>query len=112
MGTRSCTGALPYRRLALAEPMHELAADHARAATRERDHLERAHHELCSALTILRSNVALVRVELQEEKDPASRASVQRHLSELDGAVDRLLGLAVQMRAWHGESGLDARDHE
>lgn len=71
------------------------------ASPREQEHLETAHHEICTALTVLQSNVELVRVELRHERDPATHVTVQRHLSELDLAVDRLKRLAVQMRAWH-----------
>lgn len=77
------------------------------AFSREIHHLERAHEELCTAITVLRSNVELVRVELRREADAEStRVVIQRHLSELDLAFDRLRCLAQQMRAWHH----DARD--
>ena len=64
-------------------------------------YLEAAHHEICTALTVLQSNVELVRVELRREADPSIRITVQRHLSELDLAVDRLRRLAASMRTWH-----------
>lgn len=71
------------------------------ASAREQAHLEGAHHEICSALTVLRSNVELVRIELREDTDPGTRVAVHRHLTELDAAVDRLQRLAVAMKAWH-----------
>lgn len=86
------------------EPPHPDGA----ASHRERERLEQAHHEICTALTVLRSNVDLVRVELRAEPaDPASQVVVQRHLSELDLAVDRLRRLAIQMRAWHENDTID-----
>lgn len=71
------------------------------AADLEREHLERAHHEICTALTVLRTNVELVRVELRHEPGTAAQAHVQAHLVELDLAVDRLRRLASTMRGWH-----------
>lgn len=71
------------------------------ASPQEKEHLERAHHEICTALTVLRSNVELVRVELIHARDPAAHIIIHRHLSELDLAVDRLHRLATQMRSWH-----------
>lgn len=67
----------------------------------ERAHLEQAHHEICTALTVLRSNVELVRVNLREEADRSAQVEIHRHLGELDMAVDRLSDLAARMRAWH-----------
>ena len=67
----------------------------------EQEHLETAHHEICTALTVLQSNVDLVRVELRHEEDPAQFVTIERHLTELDLAVDRLKRLAKQLRTWH-----------
>ena len=78
------------------------------ATPREQEHLETAHHEICTALTVLRSNVELVRVELRHEGDPSTHVTVQRHLTELDMAVERLKRLAAQMRTWHGGGPTDA----
>ena len=72
------------------------------ASAQEREHLERAHDEICTALTVLRSNLELVRVEITREHDPAAHPELHRHLGELDVALERLRGLARQMRAWHG----------
>jgi len=74
---------------------------HDAASSREREHLERAHDEICTALTVLRSNVELVRVELRNDPNAPTQVLVQRHLTELDLAVDRLKRLALEMRAWH-----------
>lgn len=73
----------------------------ATATPQEKEHLERAHHEICTALTVLRSNVELVRAELRHDAGPATQLAVHAHLTELDGAVDRLKRLTVQLRAWH-----------
>lgn len=67
-------------------------------------HLVRAHYEICTALMVLRSNVALVRVELRETAPAEVRVAVQTHLSELDLAVDRLRRLAAEMRGWHSDA--------
>jgi len=71
------------------------------ASAPERAHLEHAHHEIRTALTVLQSNVELVRVQLRLDADPSTRLVLHRHLSELDLAVERLRRLATQMRAWH-----------
>lgn len=68
---------------------------------REQSPMERAHQELCTALTALRSNVELVRIELRPGRAPDTREMVAAHLSELDRAVDRLERLAHDMRSWH-----------
>jgi hypothetical protein len=71
----------------------------------ERAHLERAHEELCTALTALRSNVELARIELRHVDAPESRGSAAiAHLAEVETAVARLEGLAREMRAWHDGS--------
>lgn len=80
-----------------------------RASPQEMEHLERAHHEICTALTVLRSNVELVRVELRHDAEPSTHVAVQRHLTELDLAVDRLNRLAAQMRAWHAGEPVDPK---
>lgn len=67
----------------------------------DRSELELAHQELCTALTALRSNVELVRIELRPDRAPEARQMVAAHLSELDLAVDRLERLARDMRQWH-----------
>lgn len=74
---------------------------------REQEHLETAHHEICTALTVLQSNVELVRVELRHEGDPGTHVTIQRHLTELDMAVERLRRLAEQMRSWHRSDAID-----
>lgn len=69
------------------------------ATLREQEHLEEAHHEICTALTVLQSNVELVRVELRHQAD--TRVAVQRHMNELEQGLERLKQLAAQMRVWH-----------
>lgn len=95
-----------------AHPMPAQGAQEAEASPLEREHLERAHDEICTALTVLRSNVDLVRAELAREADgeahPAVDPAVERHLRELDMALDRLRGLARQMRVWHGPGPVGA----
>jgi hypothetical protein len=66
---------------------------------RERAHLERAHQELRTALTTLRSNVDLIRIRLDDgHGDPVAVAA---HLMEVDSAVDRLVDLAQELKGWH-----------
>lgn len=71
------------------------------ASAREREHLEEAHHELCTALTVLRSRVELVRVELRDGSGDSAQIRVHQHVRELDLAVDRLGRLALRLRSWH-----------
>lgn len=71
------------------------------ATPREQQHLETAHDEICTALTILQSNVELVRIELRHDAALSTRSVVQHHLIELEAAVERLKLLAVRMRTWH-----------
>lgn len=85
---------------------HTPAAGAAGLSLREQEHLETAHHEICSALTVLQSNVELVRVELRHEA-VSTHVDVQRHLSELDLAVERLKRLAAQLRTWHAGEPID-----
>lgn len=69
----------------------------------ERDHLARAHHEICTALTVLRSNVELVRIHLRAAPLPASGIVVHAHLDALDDAVERLNDIAHEMKRWHND---------
>lgn len=84
----------------MADPLHPLESP----TPREREHLETAHHEICTALTVLWSNMELVRVELRREPEGAPRAALQTHLTELDAASQRLKRLTVELRRWHGGS--------
>lgn len=68
----------------------------------EQAHLEGAHHEIRTALTVLRSNVALMRAHAGDEAPGADRA-VADSLGEMDAAVDRLQRLAVVIHGWHDE---------
>jgi len=67
----------------------------------ERAYLERAHHEICTALTVFSSNVELVRIELRRAPIPDQGLPVHAHLDEIDAAVGRLRGIAKEMEAWH-----------
>jgi signal transduction histidine kinase len=67
----------------------------------EREHLARAHHEICTALTVLRSNVELVRIRLRDAPLPENGVPVHEHLKELEAAVDRLRDMAREMKGWH-----------
>lgn len=67
----------------------------------ERAHLALAHHELCTALTVLGCNVELVRIELRDGPLVEHRILVSAHLDELENAVDRLRDMAHQMKRWH-----------
>lgn len=60
-----------------------------------------AHHEICTALTVLQSNVELVRIELRHDANASTHFVVQDHLVELEAAVERLKSLAARLRAWH-----------
>ena len=66
----------------------------------DRAHLERAHYELCTALTILQSNVDLMRLELLDRVDREARLAVHGHVAELESAIDRLQLLAREIREW------------
>ncbi|HVM44629.1 MAG TPA: hypothetical protein VM582_01740 [Candidatus Thermoplasmatota archaeon] len=76
-------------------------ADLSPASTRERARLTTAHHEICTALTVFRSNLALVRIRLTD--DPTS-IPIHVHLEEIDLAIDRLHGIAHELKRWHDEA--------
>lgn len=67
----------------------------------EREHLARAHHEICTALTVFCSNVELVRIRLRDAPLPENGIPVHVHLDELEGAADRLRDMAHEMKRWH-----------
>lgn len=67
------------------------------ATSAERAHLARAHEELCTALTALRSNVDLAHLGLHR----SDISGVRTHLGEVESAVDRLVSLARELRSWH-----------
>ena len=70
----------------------------------EQERLAQTHHELRTALTSLRSNVELVRIELRDpaRAEPAAREQrVAVYLVEMETALDRLVRLAEALRAWH-----------
>lgn len=69
----------------------------------EREHLARAHHEIRTALTVVSSNVELVRIELRETQLGPAAPPLHAHLEELEKAVARLLALAHEMRQWHDD---------
>jgi hypothetical protein len=70
----------------------------------EREHLARAHHEICTALTVFCSNVELVRIELRNATLPENGAPIRAHLDELESAVDRLRQMADEMKRWHADA--------
>lgn len=70
-------------------------------APAEREHLERAHHEICTALTVVCSNIALVRIQLRDVAFTKESVPVHAHLDELDLAVARLHALARELKTWH-----------
>lgn len=67
----------------------------------ERERLARAHHEIRTALTVFRSNVELVRIQLRNAPLPENGTPVHAHLDELEGAADRLRDIAHEMKLWH-----------
>lgn len=67
----------------------------------ERAHLELAHHEICTALTVFRLTAELVRIELRGAPVQANHSRVHAHLDELERAVDRLRDVAREMKRWH-----------
>lgn len=67
----------------------------------EREHLARAHHEICTALTVFVSNVELVRIKLRDAERGGDVIPVHAHLDELEWAVDRLRQTAREMKEWH-----------
>lgn len=92
---------LPFHDPCVSSPMREaISTGDDPASLRELTRLEAAHYEICTALTVLRSNVELVRIELRHEADASTTIAVQQHLTELDAALDRLRRLAAQMRTW------------
>lgn len=70
-------------------------------ATIERGDLEQTHHDLCTALTIVRSRGDLLRRHLECDPDPARHVAGDAHVTEIDKAVDRLQGVALDPRTWH-----------
>lgn len=82
-------------------PIPTAATAHPDTDRPTRAHLDRAHYEIRTALTIVRSNVELVRRALRTPADDDTRVALHAHLSELDLAIDRLLRLASEIRAWH-----------
>lgn len=71
----------------------------------DRERIEEAHHELCTALTSVRSNVALARIQLQGVLAAPERAvQIKAHLHEVETAVERLERLAKELRVWHARS--------
>lgn len=72
----------------------------------ERAHLEEAYHELCTALTSVRSNVELAQIKLRGSALSATERDVQIqvHLGEVETAVERLERLAKDLRVWHALS--------
>ena len=71
------------------------------ASKAEREHLELAHHDLCTALTVLCTNVELVRHGLKEPHLAGVAVAVHAHLDEVDGALARLRVVAHDMKRWH-----------
>lgn len=70
----------------------------------QRAHLARAHHEICTALTVFTSNMELVRIELRDFVSDETIIPVRAHLDELEWAVDRLRGIAREMKVWHDDA--------
>lgn len=62
--------------------------------------LEQAHHDLCTAMTIVRSRGDLLRRELHGTAGPGRHLATETHLVEIDKAVDRLHDVALTLRAW------------
>lgn len=73
-------------------------------AASERAHLEEAHHELCTALTSVRTNVVLAHIILKAEAAAERDVRLRAHLGEVETAVERLERLAKELRAWHALS--------
>jgi hypothetical protein len=67
----------------------------------ERERLERAHDEICTALTVFCSNVELVRIQLRDAPLPEKGILVHAHLDELEGAAQRLRDMAHELKRWH-----------
>lgn len=80
------------------------------AKLREQAYLEGAHHEICTALTVLRTNVELVRIELRLDPGNRTPIALEPHLIELDAAVDRLQRLASAFKVWHSDSLHESED--
>ncbi|HET6405418.1 MAG TPA: hypothetical protein VFH78_12295 [Candidatus Thermoplasmatota archaeon] len=63
--------------------------------------LEQAHHQLRTAMTIVRSRGDLLRLHLRDEPDAGRRATTEAHLLEIEIALDRLHDLVLDVRKWH-----------
>lgn len=102
---------LPGRGLALTEAASEGGAD---AAGWDETVLESDHHEICTALTVLRTNVELVRIELRQSDarhvDPREDALVDACLAELDVALDRIHRVARSLRSRRSDEPKTTRD--
>jgi hypothetical protein len=72
--------------------------------TRERAHLTAAHHEICTALTVFRSNIELVRIRLSDASPDDRSIPIHMHLGEIDAAIERLRSIADVMKRWHDEA--------
>lgn len=59
-------------------------------SSREHQRLEQAHDDICTVLTILVSNLELVRIRLQRHADEATRVAVHSHLTDMEAAHERL----------------------
>ena len=79
-------------------------ADRKATTTRERAHLTAAHHEICTALTVARSNIDLVRIRLSDVSPSDMSIPIYVHLSEIDAAIERLRNIAHEMKRWHDEA--------
>lgn len=69
------------------------------ATVEERRHLAEAHHELCTSLTSLRSNLELARRHAARRE---SAEAIAGRLREMEDALERLERLARAFRTWHG----------
>ena len=72
--------------------------------TVERERLEQAHHDICTALTVLKNNVELARIRILRDQPESTRVAVHVHLDEIDWAHERLHQVARDLKAWRAAS--------
>lgn len=103
---------MPRDRYAAVSPVAVTSSNSSISQASERAKLEIAYYELCTALTCIRSHVALARLAvvpglsvvpaLSDSSGLVTRVAL--HLTEVDAAADRLERLARALRDWHDEA--------
>lgn len=66
--------------------------------------LERLHHDLCTALTIVSTNLALVSLALERGPHDAGHAALADRIDAAIDGADRLRAVAASMRLRRNDS--------